>query len=169
MSTIYLSLGSNLDDREANLKKALELLAPHVVLHQISSIYETEPVGYSNQPWFLNLVCCGKTTLDPSELLSFAKEIESKMGRVSSFPNAPRQIDIDLLFYDDQIIEAENLAIPHPRIGERGFVLVPLAEIAPSLAHPINTKTIKELLSELTDSEQVRKWGHVSSIGSKTF
>ncbi|MBT4511459.1 MAG: 2-amino-4-hydroxy-6-hydroxymethyldihydropteridine diphosphokinase [Chloroflexi bacterium] len=169
MGTIYLGLGSNLGDREATLMKALELLTQHVALNQVSSIYETEPVGYSNQPWFLNLVCRGETDLDPDELLAFVKGIEAQMGRVPSFPNAPRQIDIDLLFYDDQKIESENLIIPHPRIGERGFVLVALAEIAPWLAPPLNAKTIKELLSELTDSEQVRKWGNVSSIGSKTF
>ena len=130
MGTIYLGLGSNLGDREATLMKALELLTQHVALNQVSSIYETEPVGYSNQPWFLNLVCRGETDLDPDELLAFVKGIEAQMGRVPSFPNAPRQIDIDLVFYDDQKIESENLIIPHPRIGERGFVLVALAEIA---------------------------------------
>ena len=169
MSTVYLGLGSNLGDREANLVKALGLLTQQVTIGQVSSIYETEPVGYKEQPWFLNLVCVGETKMDPFDLLTFTKEIEAELGRVSSFPNAPRPIDIDLLLYDDQKIDTDDLTIPHPRMGERRFVLAPMVEIAASIIHPGNSKTIKELLSELNDSTQIRKWGYVSNIGSAAF
>ncbi len=161
MSTVYLGLGSNLGDREANLAKALGLLTQQVTIGQVSSIYETEPVGYLEQPWFLNLVCVGETKMDPFGLLTFAKEIEPELGRVSSFPNAPRPIDIDLLLYDDQKIDTDDLTIPHPRMAQRRFVLAPMVEIAAAIIHPGNGKTIKELLTKLDDSTQVRKWGNV--------
>ncbi|NQT71444.1 MAG: 2-amino-4-hydroxy-6-hydroxymethyldihydropteridine diphosphokinase [Chloroflexi bacterium] len=161
MSTVYLGLGSNLGDREANLVKALGLLTQQVTIGQVSSIYETEPVGYLEQPWFLNLVCVGETKMDPFGLLAFAKEIESELGRVSSFPNAPRPIDIDLLLYNDQKIDTEDLTIPHPRMAQRRFVLAPMVEIAASVIHPVDRKTMKELLTERDDSTQVRKWGNV--------
>lgn len=161
-----MGLGSNLGARAANLSGALDLLAEQVTIGQVSSIYETEPVGYSEQPWFLNLVCVGETGLDPFAFLAFAKGIEAELGRVSSFPDAPRIIDIDLLFYGDRKIEADNLTVPHLRIAQRRFVMVPLVEIAASFVHPVSGKQMTELLSELTDSTQVRKWGDVSSIGS---
>ena len=163
---VYLGIGSNLGDREPNLAKGLESLSQQVTIERVSSIYETEPVGYLEQPWFLNMVCCGTTQLDPFELLAFAKGIEGQLGRVPSFPNAPRPIDIDILFYDDRVVETENLIIPHPRIEERAFVLIPLVEIAPDLVHPSNGKYVRDLLSELTNSQQVRKWGNVPSVGS---
>lgn len=166
MSTVYLGLGSNLGDREANLVNALGLLTEHVTIQQVSSIYETEPIGFKDQPWFLNLVCVGETKLDPLGLLEFAKKIESELGRVPSFPNAPRPVDIDLLLYDVQKIETENLTIPHPRMIERRFVLGPMIDIAASVTHPGNGKTMEELFLEMNDSTQVRKWGNVSSIGS---
>jgi len=161
MNTVYLGLGSNLGDREINLARGLESLARGIVIKQVSSIYETEPLGYLEQPWFLNMVCCGMTQLGPFELLSFAKEIEGQLGRVAGFPNAPRPIDIDILLYDDQIIETQDLVIPHPRIGERAFVLAPLVEIAPELTHPAMGKSMRGLLSELTELQQVRRWGNV--------
>ncbi len=165
MEMVYLGLGSNLGDREANLEKALAALSGQVRIETISAIYETEPVGYEDQPWFLNLVCCGKTELEPPDLLSFAKEIEARMDREESFRNAPRTIDIDILFFGNRVIETDDLTIPHPRVAERGFVMVPFAKIAPVLVHPQNGKTIKDLLSELDDTKQVREWGNVSSIG----
>ena len=166
MNSVHLGLGSNLGDRESNLAKALGLLTPNMSIDQLSSIYETEPVGYVEQPWFLNMACSGKTSLDPFELLSFAKEIETSLGRVASFSNAPRTIDIDILFYEDRSIDTVALVIPHPRIAERAFVLVPLTEIAPEFVHPLSGKSTRELLSVLNDSSQVRKWGNVPSIGS---
>ena len=161
MGKVYLGLGTNLGEREENLRQAMELLEQGMILGQVSSVYETEPVGYKEQPLFLNLVCNGETELDPADFLDFAKGIEGKLGRKKSFRNAPRLIDIDILFYEDRVINAEDLIIPHPRICDRGFVLVPLAEIAPLFVHPVKNRTIRKLLSELIDSEQVRKWGNV--------
>jgi len=166
---VYLGLGSNLGDRESNLAQALAMLVEKVRLEKYSSIYETEPVGYSEQPNFLNMVCSGSTDLDPLKLLAFVKEIEKDFGRVPSFPNAPRPIDIDILFYDDQIIRSESLTIPHSRIVERAFVLVPLSEIAPELVHPESRKRIEELLSEVSHIHDIRKYKDVSSISQKAL
>ena len=166
MNTVYLGLGSNLGDRERNLARGLESVARRITIKQVSSIYETEPLGYLEQPWFLNMVCCGTTRLDPFELLRYVKGIEEQLGRVAAFPNAPRPIDIDILFYAQRVIEAQYLVIPHPRIGERAFVLIPLVEIAPDLAHPITGTTMRELLSGLAGSQQVRRWRDVPCIRS---
>jgi len=142
--TVYLSLGSNMGDREDNLKKALDFLSQRLRIEKASSLYDTEPVGKVDQPRFLNMVCRVFTTLGPKELLNTVKGIESKMGRFSAERNAPRPIDIDILFYGDQIVETPELVIPHPRLTERAFVLIPLAEIAPDLKHPVFGKTIME-------------------------
>jgi len=165
MERVYLGLGSNVGDRSGNLEKALAALSGQIAIEIVSSIYETEPVGYEAQDWFLNLVCCGKTELDPEALLAFTKSIEKGMGRQEAFRNAPRIIDIDILFYGDRIIKTEELIIPHPRITERAFVLVPLAQIAPGFIHPVNGKSISKLLSELDGTKQVRGWPDVSRIG----
>ena len=156
--TVYLGLGSNMGDRQANMDKALDLLSQRMRVKKLSSIYETDPVGNADQPRFLNMVCEVYTHLAPKALLTVGKAIESKLGRVSSKPNAPRTIDIDILFYGDQIIETPELTIPHPRLTERAFVLVPLARIAPDLVHPVNGKTIKELLAEMTEVQGVFEW-----------
>lgn len=157
MVTTYLGLGTNLDDRQSNLVRAVQLLSHKMKIERLSSIYETEPVGYTNQPLFLNAVCQVSTGLKPQKLLRVAKEIESELGRVPSFPNAPRTIDIDILFYGDQVIETPDLTIPHPRLEERAFVLVPLAEIAPGLVHPVSGFTAGELLARVKGQEGVRK------------
>src|SRR5579864_6860445 len=128
--TVFLALGSNQGDRRSNLAAALQRLREVVEIATISSIYETEPVGYLDQPHFFNIVCRGKTKLSPSELLKYAKAIEVGIGRQPSFRNGPRPIDIDIIFYDDLQIKHDDLTIPHPRMAERAFVLVPLAEIA---------------------------------------
>ena len=164
MATAYLGLGSNMGDRKQNLAQALELLSKHVVIEKISSIYETEPVGYEQQPLFLNAVCRVSTELNPKKLLRLAKRIEAKLGRTPSFPNAPRTIDIDILFYGDEVLNDKKLTIPHPRLVERAFVLVPLAEIAPDLVHPVNGKTIRELLDDLGNVTGVRKWADAGEI-----
>jgi len=140
--------------RKGNLDRGLELLSQRVQLGQVSSIYDTAPVGNTQQPRFLNLVCQVNTRLAPMGLLTLAKGIESKLGRTLHERNAPRPLDIDILFYGDQIIETPKLVIPHPRLEERDFVLVPLAEIAPELVHPVSSKTIRELLQELKKGTQ---------------
>ncbi len=149
--TVYLGLGSNMGNRQENLNRALDFLSQRLRVEQVSPVYDTEPVGNTDQPRFLNLACQVYTRLAPVELLTLAKGIESKLGRVSSKPNAPRPIDIDILFYGDQVIKTPELVIPHPRLVERAFVLIPLAEIAPELVHPVSGKTIKELLRGVTE------------------
>jgi len=158
MVTAYLGLGSNMGDRQGNLEKALDFLSQRLRIGKVSSIYDTEPVGNINQPRFLNLVCQVYTSLAPIALLTLGKAIESKMGRASGKSNVPRPIDIDILFCGDQVVETPELVIPHPRLTERAFVLVPLAQIAPDLVHPVNGKTIKKLLAELTEEQGVFKW-----------
>ena len=158
LATVYLGLGANLGNRQNNLKRALELLRAQVRIEQVSSFYETEPVGYREQPRFLNAVCRVSTSLSPEELLALIKEIEAKLGRVPSFPNAPRLIDIDILFYNDQVINLPQLTIPHPRLEERGFVLVPLADIAPELVHPVSHQKIKDLVARAEGQGGVKKW-----------
>ena len=146
-------------NRQENLNKALELLSQRVALGQVSAIYDTEPVGNTDQPRFLNLVCQIHTALAPMELLTLVKGIESKLGRKLGEPNSPRPIDIDILFYGDQILENPKLIIPHPRLEERAFVLVPLSEITPELVHPVSGKTAKEMLESLQKGIQsVFKW-----------
>ena len=149
---IYLSLGSNLGDRLANLRNAINTLPPKVKPGIQSAVYETEPWGYSDQPAFLNQIIQANTDLDPSDLLIYLKKIEVSMGRQETFRFGPRLIDLDILFYDDLVMETAGLTIPHPRIVERAFVLIPLAEIAPDLYHPILRKTIQQLKTEVDAS-----------------
>jgi len=156
--TVYFGLGSNLGNRQDNLNKALEFLSHRLQIKRVSSVYDTEPVGNINQPRFLNLACQVYTGLAPMELLILAKGIESKLGRTFGAVNAPRPIDIDILFYGDQVIETPKLIIPHPRLAERAFVLIPLAEIAPDLVHPVSGKTVRELLEAVTEKQGVFKW-----------
>ena len=151
---VYLGLGSNLGDRKENLDRALEYLSQRLRVIGKSSVYDTEPMENPAQPRFLNMVCQAKTTLKPEDLLTLAKGIEKKIGRLPSRPNSPRPIDIDILFYGDKVINTPELKIPHPRMNYRAFVLVPLAEIAPTMVHPVNKKTAKEMLGEIKKGVQ---------------
>ena len=164
MVTAYLGLGSNLGDRKQNLSRALDLLSQHLVIKKLSSIYETAPAGYEEQPLFLNAVCRVSAGLSPDNLLRLAKKIEANMGRMPAFPNAPRPIDIDILFYDVEVLSEKHLIIPHPRLVERAFVLVPLAEIAPDMVHPVRKKTVNELLDNLGTVTGVRKWAEAREV-----
>ena len=140
---IFLSLGSNVGDREGNLRSAIE----HLRVLRASPIYETEPVDYTDQPWFLNLVVEIETDLAPLELLAATSRIEQELGRVRTVAKGPRTIDIDILLYGDEVIDQPGLQIPHPRMAERRFVLAPLADLAPDLRHPIMHQTIREMLA----------------------
>lgn len=172
LAIVYLCLGSNLGDREKNLFQALALLSRRANLDAVSSIYETEPVGNREQPFFLNLVCRIITNLGAEEVLHLAKDIEHRMGRKPSQQrNSPRPIDIDILFYDNEAVRTRDLSIPHPRLAERAFVLIPLAEIAPGLVHPKLNKSIAELASNVEGATGVRKWGgfNVPAICGRTL
>ena len=149
MHRTYLALGSNLGDRAANLRSAIESLNPEVQVINCSPVYETPPWGYSDQPKFLNQVIEAETELPPDELLVFVKNVEVKIGRQETFRLGPRVIDLDIIFFDRLIMDSPPLVIPHPRLAERAFVLVPLADLAPKLSHPILGVTVESLLSKV--------------------
>jgi len=158
-NTIYLSLGSNVGDREANLRAAIGALADEGVhVTRVSSIYETEPVDYLEQPWFLNCALAGETELPALELIKKLREIEARMGSKKLVAKGPRLIDMDILLYGQETIDTPELQVPHPRMHLRRFVLAPLAEIAPEQKHPSWGGTISDLLSRTTDRSQVRRW-----------
>ena len=149
---IYLGLGTNLGDRPANLLAATAALLPQVRVLRLSKVYETEPWGYHDQPAFLNQVIEAETELPPLELLAYLKQIEFSLGRQPSFQYGPRLIDLDILFYGDQVVELPGLTIPHPHLAERAFVLVPLAELAPNLRHPSSGRTVLEMVKAVGSS-----------------
>lgn len=178
--TVYLGLGSNLGNRHANLIDAIHKLQAHVQIEEISSIYETKPWGYEDQPEFLNAVLRGITDLSPLELLSIVKKTEFECGRKPTFLYGPRVVDIDILFYEGEVVKTHSIVLPHPFLQERDFVLIPFAEIAPDLCHPVLNKTILELKAALKNTDigvfsrapmriqdgQITKWWH---WGRQTF
>jgi 2-amino-4-hydroxy-6-hydroxymethyldihydropteridine diphosphokinase len=145
--TVYLALGSNVGNRAANLKAAIAALPPQMEVKAKSRVYETPPWGYTDQDKFLNQVLKVQTYVKPELLLKHLKRLEVALGREATFQNGPRLIDIDLLFYDDLVLESPTLTIPHPRLHERGFVLMPLMDIAPDLVHPVKKQSIRELIA----------------------
>jgi 2-amino-4-hydroxy-6-hydroxymethyldihydropteridine diphosphokinase len=137
MAIVYIALGSNVGGREANLREAVRRLSPPAMeITKLSSIYETEPVDYLDQAWFLNMVLEGRTDLPARQLLASLRKIEADMGSSKPFAKGPRLIDLDILLYDNDTIDTPELQVPHPRMLLRNFVLAPLAEIAPALHHP---------------------------------
>ena len=144
---MYLALGSNLGNRAANLKEAINSLPPQMDVKAKSRVYETPPWGYAEQEKFLNQVLQVKTYVKPEPLLKHLKRLEVALGRVASFPNGPRLIDIDILFYDDLVFQSPVLTIPHPHVHERGFVLLPMMDIAPDFVHPVKQKNIRDLIA----------------------
>jgi len=145
--TVYLALGSNVGNRAANLKAAIAALPPQMEVKAKSRVYETPPWGYTNQEKFLNQVVKARTYLEPEPLLKHLKRLEVALGRVPTFQYGPRLIDIDILLYDDIVFESDALKIPHPQMHERGFVLLPLMDIAPDLVHPVKKQTIRQLIA----------------------
>lgn len=147
MAEVFLGLGSNLGDKASNIRRAVALLQPHCESIELSRLYKTAPVGYLDQDWFLNAVARVQTRLTPTELLQVIQRIENELKRQRTIPNGPRTIDIDILFYGELCIDDGPLTVPHPRLHERAFVLVPMAELAPKFRHPVLRKTIAALLA----------------------
>ncbi len=166
LKTVYLSLGSNLGHRQENLEQAIARLnANGIEVRRVSSFYETEPVDFLRQGWFLNCVVEVETWLLPLQLLHELRRIERLMGRRRMAKRGPRGIDIDILLYENAIVRSAELQVPHPRLAERRFVLQPLRELSPALRHPAFQKTVAELLAETPDRSQVRRWRAKTEIG----
>ena len=146
MKTVYLALGSNVGDRERNLAAAVERLSSLMTVRRVSPVYDTEPIEFTAQRWFLNQVIEGETDLFPMQLLTRLQKLERELGRVRSIPKGPRTIDIDVLFYGRAVVHSAVLEIPHPRMSDRRFVLAPLADLAPDLRHPVTHKSVREML-----------------------
>ena len=159
MSTVYLSLGSNLGERDRNISRAISSFRErNVRVVRESPLYETEPVDLREQPWFLNCVVEVEWDGEPDELLETLHEIERYLGRARRVRNGPRVIDMDILFFGNQIIDLPQLEIPHPRLADRRFVLVPLNDLAPGFRHPALHTTVAELLRQTADRSEVRLW-----------
>jgi 2-amino-4-hydroxy-6-hydroxymethyldihydropteridine diphosphokinase len=163
MRIIFLSLGSNVGDREANLRAAITALeGAGVRVRRMSSLYETEPVDFLEQPWFLNCVLEGETDAPAQTLLKELRRIEARMGSKKLVAKGPRLLDMDILLYGDETVDTPELQVPHPRMKERRFVLEPLAEIAPELQHPSWSGTVSDLLARTQDRSEVRRLGEIS-------
>jgi 2-amino-4-hydroxy-6-hydroxymethyldihydropteridine diphosphokinase len=154
---VYLSLGSNIGNREAHLREAIRRLESAGKLRSVSSIYETEPVEFTDQPQFLNCAVALETSSTPEQLMLQLLTIEKAMGRQRIQKKGPRTIDLDILLYGDEVVDTPGLTIPHPAMQHRRFVLEPLAEIAPEVRHPVLKKTVRRLLDELPPGQEVQK------------
>ena len=153
--SVYLALGTNLGHRQDNLTQALQKLPPAVEIIAVSRLYETAPAYVFDQPAFLNMAVKGQTALTPTDLLAYLKQIETRMGREKTVRYGPRNIDLDIIFYNELILDTPDLQIPHPRMAERGFVLRPLADIAAEVVHPVLKQTVSELVTELPSEDGV--------------
>lgn len=156
---VLLGLGANLGDPAAQLARAVARLAEVVRVTAVSSLYRSEPVGFREQPDFLNAVCVAETTLAPADLLAATQAVEREMGREPTFRNGPRPLDVDILAYGGLVLRSPDLVLPHPGIAHRGFVLLPLAEVAPEWRHPVLDRTARELLLSASPLERVERWG----------
>ncbi len=154
MHQIYLALGSNIENRKQHIETAITLLRAKVRGMTVAPLYETKPRYFEDQQNFLNTVLHGYTDLETRELLHFTQEVQKEVGRVERFRNGPREIDIDILFYDDVVYKDEELEIPHPRLQERDFVLQPFSDLNPDFSHPVLKKTIRELLAALPEEQR---------------
>ncbi len=151
MTDVYIGIGSNVGDRKKNIRRALELLEEESTIIKKSPIHETEPEGFAYQNLFLNCVVHVETNHDPMTLLEFLQDVEKRLKRVETMKNGPRTIDLDILFYGENIIDTDELTVPHPQLHTRTFVLIPLNEIAPDLVHPVLKKTVREILEDLKE------------------
>lgn len=158
MTQVYIALGSNLGDRAGNLDAAIAALPPSVTAIRGSPVYETAPQYVTDQPAFLNMVLCGETVLDPEALLRRLKDIENDLGRTPAARYGPRLIDLDIVFFGDRVVDTPDLAIPHPRLAERVFVLKPLSDIAPGAVHPVTGATVRQMLDKLPDNAGIRPY-----------
>ena len=167
MKRAYLSLGSNLGDRRANIRRALAKLETQgVKTARVSSLYKTEPVGYKAQPWFLNCVAEVETDLMPLQLVRRCRSVERELGRRPGLRGGPRPIDLDILLYENAVVNLPEVTIPHPRMTERRFVLAPLGELAAQVRHPVTQQTVADMLHETPDQSQVVKLRDHEAYGS---
>lgn len=165
MHEVLLGLGANLGDPVAQLARAVRRMSAVVRVDAVSSVYRSEPVGFADQPDFYNVVVRGRTGLEPGALLRAAQRVEAELGRERSFADAPRTIDIDLLAYGDLVMRTETLTLPHPRLHLRGFVLHPLAEVAPQWVHPVLHRNADGLLAAAGEVERVERLGPLPGDG----